>query len=494
MMSSPKAANWAACLSLLIPLTIQGHGQLLAGAAKASITPDLNASKVYLAGFGHNRIATAVHDPLYVRCAALQAGKNSSSVVLCVADLIGLFYEDVLRIRSKFRAQSKSDALLIVACTHVHEGPDTLGLWGPSALETGVDPAYLESVEDHISEAAVSALRAMAPARLRLARDDHPLLAQLQSVDRPPYVKDPYLHVLQLQRASDAKAIATLVSWSDHPETLNRKNTEITADYPGWICRYLEQHYGGVAMMFNGAVGKVSTLGTQVALLDPQTGQVAEDGAWRKPELLGTLIGQLADQALAHSEPAVPSTLTTKSATFFVSLSNDRFRAAMAAGVFGNRRPLFTEGKRDSTIADQEIEHQTVRYATGHDLQSEVDYVALRAGSRILAEFVTIPGEIFPELVNGGIARYPGADYPDASMEVPVRSLLKSKYQFIIGLGNDEMGYIIPKAEWDERPPWLNNNPRAYYGEINSPGPETAPAVTQALAELIGEKAQPNVK
>src|SRR5215831_17477656 len=119
MMSVVKAAKWLACLSLLLPLHIQSHGQLLAGAAKAPITPDLNASKVYLAGFGHNRIAIAIHDPLYVRCVALQAGKNSSSVVFCVADLIGLFYEDVLRIRSKFRAQSQSDALLIVACTHV---------------------------------------------------------------------------------------------------------------------------------------------------------------------------------------------------------------------------------------------------------------------------------------------------------------------------------------------------------------------------------------
>jgi hypothetical protein len=493
-MSAPKLAKLSACLLLLIPLTVRGYGQLLAGAAKTVITPELNTNKVYLAGFGHNRMATAVHDPLYVRCAALQVGKNSSSIVLCVADLIGLFYEDVLRIRTRFRAQTNSNALLIVACSHVHEGPDTLGLWGLSALETGVDPGYLEWVEDRISETAAAALRAMEPARLRLGRDDHPLLAQLQSVDRPPYVKDPFLHVLQLQRASDAKAIATLVSWSDHPETLNRKNTEITADYPGWICRYLEQRYGGTAIMFNGAVGKVSTLGAQVALLDPLTGQAAEDGAWRKPELLGTLIGQLADRALARGEPGIPSVLIARSSTFFLPLSNDRFRAALAAGVFGERRPLFTAGKRDPGVAEREVEHQTVRYATGHDLQSEVDYVALRAGSRILAEFVTIPGEIFPELVNGGITRYPGADYPDASLEVPVRPLLKSKYQFLIGLGNDEMGYIIPKAEWDELPPWLNNNPRAYYGEINSPGPETAPAISHALAELIRGTAAPNVK
>jgi hypothetical protein len=334
----------------------------------------------------------------------------------------------------------------------------------------------------------------MEPARLRLARDDHPLLAQLQSVDRPPYVKDPFLNVLQVQRASDGKVIATLVSWSDHPETLNRKNTEITADYPGWICRYLEQRYGGTALMFNSAAGKVSTLGAQVALLDPQTGQVAEDGGWRKPELLGTVIGRLAEQAFTRGETATPATLVARSSVFFLPLSNDRFRVAVAVGIFAERRPLFTEGKRDTAVEQREIDRQTVSFATGRDLQSEVDYVELTAGNRVLAEFVTIPGEIFPELVNGGIARYPGADYPDAPMEPPVRSLLKSRYQFIIGLGNDEMGYIIPKVEWDERPPWLNNSPLACYGEINSPGPETAPVIAEALAELIAGTAKPSVK
>ena len=152
-----KAARLFTSLVVLLAASGMGSGQVLAGAAKALITPELTGSKVYLAGFGHNRIASAVHDPLYIRCAALQVGRNA--VVLCAADLIGLFYEDVVKIRSRFRAQSRSDALLIVACTHVHEGPDTLGLWGPSALESGVDAAYLEWAENRISETAVAAWR-----------------------------------------------------------------------------------------------------------------------------------------------------------------------------------------------------------------------------------------------------------------------------------------------------------------------------------------------
>ncbi len=41
----------------------------------------------------------------------------------------------------------------------------------------------------------------------------------------------------------------------------------------------------------------------------------------------------------------------------------------------------------------------------------------------------------------------------------------------LIGLADDEIGYIIPKAEWDEKPPYLQNAPKAWYGEENSVGP-----------------------
>lgn len=455
-----------------------------AGAAKSVITPEVAGKTVYLAGFGHNRIATAVHDPLYVRCLALEAGK--STVVLCSVDLIGLFYDDVQKIREAFRARAPAGSQLVVACTHVHEGPDTLGLWGPSPLETGVDLKYLDWVDHRIAETAIEATRAMQPAQIRLGRDDSPLLAQLQSVDRPPYIKDPFLFVMQAVRVSDGGGIATLVNFTDHPETMNRKNTEITADYPGWICRYLEHRYGGIALFFNGAVGKVSTLGNQVALLDPETGEVAPDGAWRKPELLGNTIGQVADRALGHGEAATPDNMVFRSSIFFLPLANDRFRMAEAAGVLAGRKQLYSGGSLDPSTEERVAEQRTIRFPAGRDLESEVDYLQLKAGNRVLAEFVTVPGEIYPELVNGGITRYPGADFPDAPIEKPLRTLLKSKYQFFLGLGNDELGYIIPKSEWDERAPWLNNSPQPYYGEINSAGPDTASAVLRAIAGLIG--------
>src|SRR5439155_10305661 len=93
-------------------------------------------------------------------------------------------------------------------------------------------------------------------------------------------------------------ALPILVNWSGHPETLGGENTEITADYPHWLCQYVENHLGGTAIFFNGSIGKVSTLGNQVALLDRDTGQIAEDHTWRKAELVGTTVGQLVERVL----------------------------------------------------------------------------------------------------------------------------------------------------------------------------------------------------
>jgi len=90
--------------------------------------------------------------------------------------------------------------------------------------------------------------------------------------------------------------------------------------------------------------------------------------------------------------------------------------------------------------------------------------------------------------INGGIERAPGGDFECEPVEVPpIRALMPGKVKFVFGLANDEIGYIIPKSEWDEKPPWLFGSPRQIYGEVNSTGPDTAGLLHQALRRLIEE-------
>ena len=469
---------------ILLPQLVSAQGDFRAGAAKTVVTPDVQNRKVYIAGFGQNRVATKVHDDLYVRCVALQA--SGQLLVLCSVDAIGLFYDDVVKVREQVTAQMPEVSHVIVASTHVHEGPDTLGLWGPDPLHTGIDEDYLTWLDSQIAGTAVKAARSMQPARMQLARDDHPLLGMLQSVERPPIVKDPYLFVMRLTNSATREPIGVLVNWSAHPETLGGENTEITADYPHWLCQYVEQHIGGTAIFFNGSIGKVSPLGNQVTLVDPDTAEIAKDYTWRKAELVGTTVGQLAERALKNSESPVIRSMLIRKSMVFVPLQNDHFRVAEAAGVFSGRKPLYTDGKLDRSVAEKEVTGMgKVRVATARDLQTEVDYVQIRGPQGVLAEIASIPGEIYPELTNGGITRYPGADYPDALFEPMLRPHLQSRYQFVLGLGNDELGYLIPKAEWDDQPPWLLNRPQRWYGEINSGGPDVAGVVLKNLVSLI---------
>jgi len=479
-------------LAVLALLALPATGMLAAtgleaSAAKATITPDVHAGTVYMAGFDNNRVATGVHDELWVRCLAL--GTGNSKLALCAADVIGLFYDDVLKVRAQVKAAMPGVTQVIVASTHDHEGPDTMGLWGPSPLESGINTKYMDWLDGRIASTALEALHSMKPARMKLAADNDPLLALLQDDSRPPYVKDPHLYVMQLTAAAGGAPIATLVNWSDHPETLDSRNTLITADYPHWLCQYVEAHGGGTAVFFNGAIGGLlSTLGDQVALLDPVTGQVARDGTRRKAELFGSMVGMLALRALGAGEEAPVDAITVRQAVIYAPLQNDRFRVAGALGVFKGRKPLYTEGKLDTTTVERNLPGLgQVKYSTGRDLQTEVDYIQLRGGGRPLAEIAAVPGEIYPELVNGGITRYPGADFPNAGFEPLLRSHMRSPYPLVFGLANDELGYIIPKAEWDSSPPWLQLRKKPWYGEVNSAGPDVAGSVTQSLVKLMNQ-------
>jgi hypothetical protein len=65
-----------------------------------------------------------------------------------------------------------------------------------------------------------------------------------------------------------------------------------------------------------------------------------------------------------------------------------------------------------------------------------------------------MPGEVNPEIINGGIQTPEGRDFDIAPVQVPpVRELMKGDIDFAVGLANDEVGYIMPKTHWDVKPP-----------------------------------------
>src|SRR5262245_3372602 len=70
---------------LLAPSDTQGADALLVGFGEMDITPDPGKNTVYLAGFGKNRKATKVHDPIMVRALVLE--HDSKKIAIVSADL-----------------------------------------------------------------------------------------------------------------------------------------------------------------------------------------------------------------------------------------------------------------------------------------------------------------------------------------------------------------------------------------------------------------------
>src|SRR5262245_59904377 len=91
------------------------------GFGSADVAPTLGKNPVYLAGFGKNRQATRVHDPLLVRAVVL--AHDGKTIALVSVDVVGLFHDFVETVRARLADVS----YVLVSSTHNHHGPDTLG-------------------------------------------------------------------------------------------------------------------------------------------------------------------------------------------------------------------------------------------------------------------------------------------------------------------------------------------------------------------------------
>ena len=70
---------------------------LEAGFAETDITPKVGGTPVYMAGFGQNRKATGVHDPLKARAVVLKEGERKLALVSI--DVVGYSLPNVVAVR-----------------------------------------------------------------------------------------------------------------------------------------------------------------------------------------------------------------------------------------------------------------------------------------------------------------------------------------------------------------------------------------------------------
>jgi hypothetical protein len=427
---------------------------------------------VWMAGFQNRRPAQGVHDDLWARAMVLDDGHTRLALV--VLDAIGFGHDEVIRVRRMLSETAGVD-YVIVTSTHTHEAPDLLGLWGESEYQSGVDPAYMALVRKQAARVVEDAVAALRPAVLRFA-EEPAAAADLVMDSRPPMVPDPGMQLLRAVDAETGQPLGTLVQWANHPETTWSGNLLLSSDFPHFLREGMEKGVdvgdstvvpglGGICLYVNGSVGGLMTTAPDFGIRDPFRDTVYVVPSFDKARAQGQALALLATRALTDTTGVEqPSDLSEGNIllcarTLELPLDNPLYRLAAGLGVLDRGMSGWFR------------------------LRTEV--AAWRLGP---ATFLHHPGELYPEILHGGIAAPAGGDFSLPPQEVPpLRSLMPGTYRFNVGLSNDEIGYVIPESQWDEAAPFTYDFHEAPYGEINSVGPKTAGLLYRQLTEVIDQ-------
>jgi len=450
------------------PAEIIAESQLRVGLHAVDVTPELNPDDpIYLAGLERNRAATEVRDKLYARAVVLVSGEDR--IALVSVDSIGVQRPTVVAVRD----QLPGFDYVLVASTHTHSAPDCIGLWGPSETESGVSKGYMQLLEQGIVEAVRTAAAAAVPARAAYGTaEDQTLLGDY----RLPKVYDSVLRAIRFERISDGKTCGILVQWNAHGVE-PRNNPRITRDFYGETVDQLEAQFECPVVLFSGAVGGLMGSPKPEAFLDESAREGLDE--FKFMELYGEAIAGLTGKALSAAESIELTPLAVSAKPIAIPLDNMGYRMARRIGVLS--RPAI-EWTGDSEVLGKPVPAEQ----TEGEIAFVTEVCYLRLGQLHVAG---IPGELYPELVYGEFQEPadPGADFSDAPLETPVMQILPGEKTLLLGLANDEVGYILPKRQWDIEPPFCYGRKGPQYGEVNSVGPETARILSEALANRVRE-------
>jgi len=425
-----------------------------AGFARAAFTPkDVEQKNYWLAGYGSNRPAQSVHSDICASALFLDDNTGRGAVLLISLDIVGFMNPDVQRIRRKLAKFCRLTGCraIHVFSTHCHAAPDPMGLWGKPP-KSGRDPLFMESIYNAACSAAVEAYK---------RRKDGKLYAG--SVEADGIQKDirhPEVFCKTLTRLrfvpGDGSRETWLLNFAAHPEVMDQRNRAISSDYVGFLRRRIESERNARVIYFNGAIGGMITP------IEIDREDFMKSVTWAGEEIAAAALR-------VDNERELRPLINTIRQEFYLEMANILF-------CLGGLLKLMP---RD-------------RYATGDgplglSVKTEMNYIEIDD-----VHILTVPGELFPELQIGGYLSAEEASMGGPEMNPkPLRKLAKDENLIVFGLGDDELGYILPPNDYMLHPekPFIeepkDRHGRKHYEETNSTGPMAAVRVAQTFEQIL---------
>jgi hypothetical protein len=456
---------------------------------------------IYSSG-GVDHLATGVHDPIDARAIALSYAGRTVVVVSVVAQ--GLFQNYTQRMRELAMAERPGITGMIVTANHNESSPDTIGIYGAPAdptgafgLHSGIDDYYMAWLERRVAEAAVKAYDARVPATLWARQFSLPAGVHVElSKNFPttddsgaPAAIDPKVGVLQA-RDSSGRPLFTVMSLAAHNQEIGHSDDPATAlglssDWPGYFAARTQALGGGMGVFLVGDNGSEE---------DPETVPSVGCATGCQPQAQAT--GEaLADAVMAQAPDAdrvAPGDVSVQRKELYVPLENNLFRAAAAAGLFGERQTYV-----DGAPAGR----------AGNQLLTEVNVADLGPGLQLIGN----PGEAFPALMLGspwGIDQAGCPERPDPP--VPTWHA-HARFRLQVGLANDMIGYEIPPWAYSSQPGVFttsygddltcvndssDRDPQGHQHKLETEGigPTGSAMVAGTLADLLSAEPDPGAR
>ena len=433
-----------------------------AGFGKATLLPDDFMQKTYyVAGYGENNPATGYLDEPHVHALWLDDNSGRGALLLVSSDTVGLLNADVEEIRADLAdfAQTAHCRGIHIMSTHDHASIDTMGNWGPLP-RSGRDKAYMAFFRAQVKKAAIAAYRDR--------RDGDLYMGEIEVPDMQEDIRTPYVYSKTLTRLRfvprDGTRETWLVHFASHSESLQGCNSRVSADFPGYLREAIRTQTGAETLYLVGAIGGMISMQIE----DEQQIRDAGGDFAASTRRIGT---RLAGYALrVEKEKKLKPCVNQLRQTFYVEADNTMLLAAKTAHIL--------RAKAESLAGSP----------LGLALRTEMTYLEIGQMHLLLA-----PGELFPELVYGG--------YLDAAESAsgcggeinpePLTQIAGDPALRIVGLANDELGYILPKNDFllhDETPYFAaarDRHGRRHYEETNSLGPKTAETLANVFREMM---------
>lgn len=214
------------------------------------------------------------------------------------------------------------------------------------------------------------------------------------------------------------KNIVTLVNFACHPTFMDAATSEVSADFIYGYYKTMKKNLGGEAIYLQGAIG---------GWVQPEGEPKTFENAFKR----GKELAEKVNQTLKQAEALPIDAITFKSKKIGLWVGNEGWKQLSAMGI--------------------------IKRAISDSVNTEIDYFTIGK-----AKFITHPGETAP------------------IYSLESKKLMGDGPNFVLGLGNDALGYILKPTYFDDK-----TLPHAEYLTGMSVGKQTGPDILKHIKELI---------